>query len=290
MSGKVADRAAGRVAGKVALITGGGSGIGAATAQRLQEEGAKVVVVDINGASAERVARALRERGGEASHFVADVTDPDAVQGMIQHAVTIFGRLDILHNNATAAEVGAVTNLSLEGWTRTLAVNVTAPFLATKYALPVMIAQGGGAIVNTASISGTRGDYGMAAYNAGKAAVINFTRSAAIEYAGKNVRMNCVCPGAIDTPAIQALTGSGQPTPHMLVSGSAAGLPTLPPEAQTKLRERMAAAHPIGRLGLPREIANLVLFLASDEASFITGAAYIIDGGLTAHTGLPAMR
>ena len=277
----------GRVAGKVALITGGGSGIGAATAQRLQEEGARVVVVDINGASAERVAGELRERGGEASHFAADVTDPEAVQGMIRHAVKTFGRLDILHNNATAAEVGAVTNLSLEGWNRTLAVNVTAPFLATKYALPIMIDQGGGAIVNTASISGTRGDYGMAAYNAGKAAVINFTRSAAIEYASKNVRMNCVCPGAIDTPAIQALTGSGQPTPHMLVSGSAAGLPTLPPEAQAKLRERMAAAHPIGRLGLPREIANLVLFLASDEASFITGAAYIIDGGLTAHTGLP---
>ena len=157
----------GRVADKVALITGGGSGIGAATAQRLHEEGAKVMVVDINGTNAERVAAELRERGGEASHFVADVTDPDAVQGMIQHAVKTFGRLDILHNNATAAEVGSVANLSLEGWNRTLAVNVTAPFLATKYALPIMIGQGGGAIVNTASISGTRGDYGMAAYNAG---------------------------------------------------------------------------------------------------------------------------
>ncbi|MGB5097451.1 MAG: SDR family NAD(P)-dependent oxidoreductase [Porticoccaceae bacterium] len=280
---------AGRVAGKVALITGGGSGIGEATALRFQEEGAKVVVVDINGDGAKRVAAALRERGGEATHFVADVTDPEAVQGMIRHAVQTFGRLDILHNNATAAEVGSVINLSLEGWNRTLAVNVTAPFLATKYALPIMITQGGGAIVNTASISGTRGDYGMSAYNAGKAAVINFTRSAAIEYAAKGVRMNCVCPGAIDTPAIQALTGSGAATPHMSVAGNPAGLPKLSDETREKLRARMAGAHPIGRLGQPGEIANLVLFLASDEASFITGAAYIIDGGLTAHTGLPSM-
>ncbi len=279
----------GRVAGKVALITGGGSGIGEATAVRFQEEGAKLVVVDINGDGAARVAAALRAHGGEATSFSADVTDPEAVQAMIQHAVQTFGRLDILHNNATALEIGAVENLSLEGWNRTLAVNVTAPFLATKYALPVMIAQGGGAIVNTASVSGTRGDYGMSAYNASKAAVINFTRSAAIEYAAKGIRMNCVCPGAIDTPAIQALTGSGVETPHMSVAGSPAGLPTLSDETREKLRARMAGAHPIGRLGLPREIANLVLFLASDEASFITGAAYIIDGGLTAHTGLPGM-
>ena len=280
----------GRVAGKVALITGGGSGIGAATARRFCEEGARVVVVDIDGAKAEAVAAALCDSGAEASHCRADVTDPAAVQAMLAHALDRFGRLDILHNNATAAEIGSVADLSLEGWNRTLAVNVTAPFLATKYVLPVMIGQGGGAIVNTASISGTRGDYGMAAYNAGKAAVINFTRSAAIEYASKNVRMNCVCPGAIDTPAIRALTGSGAATPHMAVAGASAGLPQLPEEAQRKVRERMGGAHPIGRLGTPREIANLVLFLASDEASFITGAAYIIDGGLTAHTGLPAMR
>lgn len=279
-----------RLAGKVALITGGGSGIGEATAQRFGTEGARVLIVDINGTNAERVATALREQGGEASHLVADVTDPEAVQGMIQHAVKTFGRLDILHNNATAAEMGSVADLSLEGWNRTLAVNVTAPFLATKYAIPVMLDQGGGAIVNTASISGTRGDYGMAAYNAGKAAVINFTRSAAIEYASRNIRMNCVCPGAIDTPAIRALTGSGAETPHMAVAGGSVDLPKLPEEAQAKVRERMGTAHPVGRLGTPQEIANLVLFLASDEASFITGAAYIIDGGLTAHTGLPAMR
>lgn len=280
---------AGRIEGKVALITGGGSGIGEATAIRFSEEGAKVVVVDINAASAKRVADNINASGGQASAFTADVADEAATKAMIKHAVDTYGRLDILHNNATALEVGAVKDLTLEGWNKTLAVNVTAPFLATKHALPIMIAQGGGAIVNTASISGTGGDYGMSAYNAGKAAVINFTRSAAIENARFGVRMNCVCPGAIDTPAIQSMTGSGKgPLPHVSLAGKGE-LPKVSAEISRQIRERMMNAHPIGRLGLPIEIANTVLFLASDEASFITGAAYIVDGGLTAHTGLPAM-
>lgn len=279
----------GRVAGKVALITGGGSGIGEATALRLHEEGAKIVVVDINRESALKVAEVINAQGGSASAFAADVADEAATKAMIKHAVDTFGRLDILHNNATAVEVGAVKDLTLDGWNKTLAVNVTAPFLATKHVLPIMIAQGGGAIVNTASISGTGGDYGMSAYNAGKAAVINFTRSAAIENARFGVRMNCVCPGAIDTPAIQGLTGSGKATlPHVSVAGGGT-LPQVSAAASQQIRERMMNAHPIGRLGLPVEIANTVLFLASDEASFITGAAYIVDGGMTAHTGLPAM-
>jgi len=279
----------GRVAGKVALITGGGSGIGEATAQRMHEEGAKVVVVDINHENALKVAEGINSQGGEASAFVADVADEEATRAMIRHAVDTFGRLDILHNNATALEVGAVKDLTLEGWNKTLAVNVTAPFLATKHALPIMIDQGGGAIINTASISGTGGDYGMAAYNAGKAAVINFTRSAAIENARFGVRMNCVCPGAINTPAIQTLTGGNKgPLPHLSVAGREA-LPEVPDEVSQQMRQTMMNAHPIGRLGLPVEIANTVLFLASDEASFITGAAYIVDGGLTAHTGLPVM-
>jgi meso-butanediol dehydrogenase / (S,S)-butanediol dehydrogenase / diacetyl reductase len=279
---------AGRVEGKVALITGGGSGIGEATVGRFVEEGAKVIVVDINRENALKVAENVNASGGSASAFVADVADEEATKAMIKHAVDTFGRLDILHNNATALEIGAVKDLSLEGWNKTLAVNVTAPFLATKHALPIMIEQGGGAIVNTASISGTRGDYGMSAYNAGKAAVINFTRSAAIENARFGVRMNCVCPGAIDTPAMKGLTGgSPGPMPHVSVAGGE--LPKLSADISQQVRERMMNAHPIGRLGLPIEIANTVLFLASDEASFITGAAYIVDGGLTAHTGLPAM-
>ena len=280
---------AGRVEGKVALITGGGSGIGEATVQRFSEEGAKVIVVDINRESALKVAENINANGGSASAFTADVADEEATIAMIKHAVDTFGRLDILHNNATALEIGAVKDLTLEGWNKTLAVNVTAPFLATKHALPIMIEQGGGAIVNTASVSGIRGDYGMSAYNAGKAAVINFTRSAAIENARFGVRMNCVCPGAIDTPAMQSMTGAGKDTlSHVSLAGQGE-LPKLSAEVSQQVRERMMNAHPIGRLGLPVEIANTVLFLASDEASFITGAAYIVDGGLTAHTGLPAM-
>ena len=284
---------AGRLEGKVAIITGGGSGIGSATAQRFIEEGAKVVVADINAEGAARVADSLKAMGGEASAFTADVADEAATQAMLQHALSTYGRLDVLHNNATAMEAGAVQDISLEGWNKTLAVNVTAPFLATKYALPIMIEQGGGAIVNTASISGTGGDYGLSAYNAGKAAIINFTRSAAIENARFGVRINCVCPGMIDTPAIQNLIGSAtggkvDPAPHVSLAGQRE-LPKVSAEDSARIRETMAAAHPIARLGLPVEIANAVLFLASEEASFIIGAAIVVDGGLTAHTGLPPM-
>ncbi len=279
----------GRVEGKVALITGGASGIGEATVIRMHEEGAKVVVVDINREKALKVAEDINGRGGSASAFVADVADEESTIAMIKHAVDTFGRLDILHNNATFMEMGGVKDLTLEGWNKTLAVNVTAPFLATKHVLPIMIEQGGGAIVNTASVSGTRGDYGLAAYNAGKAAIINFTRSAAIENARFGVRMNCVCPGGIDTPAMKGLTGSSsEPIPHLSVAG-VGELPKMDAARSQQVREIMAKAHPLGRFGLPVEIANTVLFLASDEASFITGAAYIVDGGLTAHTGLPAM-
>ena len=144
---------AGRVEGKVALITGGGSGIGEATALRMHEEGAKIVVVDINRDNALKVAENINAKAsGSATAFVADVADEEATKAMIDHAVDTFGRLDILHNNATALEVGAVKDLSLEGWNKTLAVNVTAPFLATKYALPIMIDQGGGVKLMTAAL------------------------------------------------------------------------------------------------------------------------------------------
>ncbi len=281
---------AGRVAGKVALITGGGSGIGEATAKLFAREGAKVVVVDINGEGARRVAQAVEGGGGKASAFRADVADPKDAEAMIRHAVDTFGRLDVLHNNATALEVGRVADLTVEGWNRTLAVNLTATFLGTKFALPVMIRQGGGVIVNTASVSGLAGDYGLAAYNAAKAGVINFTRTTAIEYARYNIRANCVCPGAIATPPLLALLGQGEGKfPHLMAAPSATPARELSPEERQSLRQRMERAHPIGRLGRPEEIAHVVLFLASDEAAFITGAAYVVDGGLMAHTGIPPL-
>lgn len=281
---------AGRVEGKVALITGGGSGIGEATAKRFAQEGAKVVVVDINEEGAYRVAREIQASGGQSSVFRADVADPKDAEAMIKHAVDTFGRLDVLHNNATALEVGRVADLTVEGWNRTMAVNLTATFLGTKFALPVMIRQGGGVIINTASISGMGGDYGLAAYNAAKAGVINFTRTTAIEYARHNIRVNCVCPGAIATPPLLALIGQREGTfPHLMTAPASAPAREMTAEDRQRMRQSLENAHPIGRLGKPEEIANVVLFLASDEAAFVTGAAYVADGGLTAHTGIPPL-
>ena len=168
-------------------------------------------------------------------------------------------------NNAGLAEPAPLDEISLESWNRVIAVTLTSAFLGMKHCLPIMRAQGKGVIVNTASISGTAGNYGLSSYNAAKAGVINLTRSAAIENARHNIRVNCVCPGFIDTRATQIL---GK-------------------DRADELRRVYAEAHPIGRVGEADEIASTVLFLASDEASFITGAAIVADGGLTAHTGLP---
>jgi meso-butanediol dehydrogenase / (S,S)-butanediol dehydrogenase / diacetyl reductase len=214
---------AGRFDGQVAIVTAGGSGIGAASARRFADEGAVVVVADLSGTRADAVASSIGQGGGRAVSLKMDASDPDAVERTVRLA------------------------------------------LGMKYCLPVMRARGKGVIVNTASISGTGGDYGLSSYNAAKAGVINLTRSAAIENARHNIRINCVCPGFIDTRAAQILGA----------------------ERADEVRRIHAAAHPIGRVGQPGEIASTVLFLASEEASFITGAAIVADGGVTAHTGLP---
>jgi meso-butanediol dehydrogenase/(S,S)-butanediol dehydrogenase/diacetyl reductase len=171
-------------------------------------------------------------------------------------------------NNAGLAEVAPLEEIALESWNRVLAVTLTSAFLGMKYCLPVMRRQGGGAIVNTASISGTAGDYGLSSYNAAKAGVINLTRSAAIENARHGIRINCVCPGTIDTRAPVLLGG----------------------ERADEVRRAQAGVTPLGRMGRAEEIAATILFLASDAASFVTGAALVADGGLIAHTGLPPFR
>lgn len=279
-----------RFVGKVVLVTGGGSGIGEATLTAFAAEGAKVIVVDIHEANAHRVAQAIREKGGHASAFPADVADPKDAEAMITYAVDTFGRLDILHNNATALEIGRVADLTIEGWNRTIAVNLTATFLGTKFALPVMITQGGGAIVNTASVSGLSGDYGLSAYNAAKAAVINFTRTTAIEYARYHIRVNCVCPAVIATPPLLAMFGEREANlAHLMVAPSNTPPRQLTAEERRQHKQRIEHAHPVGRLGKPEEVARVVLFLASDEAPFVTGSAYLVDGGLTAHTGMPPL-
>ena len=255
----------GRFTGQVAIVTAGGSGIGAATARRFAEEGAAVVIADLSGTRAEAVASNITTSGGRAAAIKMDASDPGAVRRTLQLAVDSFGRLDVMVNNAGLAEPAPLDEITLESWNRVITVTLTSVFLDMKHCLPIMRARGKGVIVNTASVSGTRGDYGLSSYNAAKAGVINLTRSAALENARHHIRINCVCPGAIDTRGIQILGG----------------------DRADDLRRQHAAAHPIGRVGEAGEIASTVLFLASDEASFITGAAIVVDGGLTAHTGLP---
>jgi meso-butanediol dehydrogenase/(S,S)-butanediol dehydrogenase/diacetyl reductase len=259
---------AGALDGKVAVLTAGGAGIGAATGERFAREGAAVVIADLSGRRAEATAAGIAAIGGRARWIKMDAADPDGVQAAIRLAVDTFGRLDVMVNNAGMAEVALLEEIALESWNRVIAVTLTSAFLGIKYALPLMRRQGGGAIVNTASVSGAAGDYGLSSYNAAKAGVINLTRSAALENARYNIRVNCVCPGAINTRAAELLGG----------------------ERAEEIRRRQAAAHPVGRMGEAEEIANAMLFLASDQSSFMTGAAIVVDGGLLAHTGLPPFR
>jgi meso-butanediol dehydrogenase / (S,S)-butanediol dehydrogenase / diacetyl reductase len=258
---------AGKLEEKVAIVTAGGSGIGAATVRRFAHEGAAVVIADLSGSRAEQIRSEVAATGGRAAVIKMDVADPQAVEATIKLALDSFGRLDVLFNNAGMAEVSLIHETTLESWERVMAVTLTGTFLGLKYAIPIMRHQGGGAIINTASISGIHGDYGMASYNAAKAGVINLTRTAALENAKHGIRVNCVCPGAINTRVAQIL-GKGH---------------------AEEWRRVMGSAHPIGRMGEPEEIANTVTFLASDEASFITGASFVADGGITAGSGLPRM-
>ena len=245
-----------RLSGKVAIITGAGSGIGAATARRFVLEGAKVVVVDITGAE-EKIAGEL---GEHAVAVHADVANSSDVRSMIDAAVSRFDRLDILVNNAgIEGEQAPTADCTEENFDRVVAVNLRGVFLGMKYGIPAMIASGGGSIINTASVAGLVGFAGIPAYCASKGGVIQLSKTAALEYAGQKIRVNAVCPGVIWTPMIDRLTG-----------GTEEG------------RAAIVALEPVGRMGSAEEIADLILYLASDESAFVTGAAIPIDGGFVA--------
>jgi len=247
-----------RLKDKVATITGGGSGIGRATCLLFAREGAKVVVADYVAEGGNETARQISAAGGQAVFVQADVSKSADVQNLIGAAVRNYGRVDILFNNAGIEGPSAkLANLKEEDWDRVIAIDLTSVYLGMKYVIPEMIKQGGGVILSTASVAGLVGFQGSGAYAAAKAGVINLTRLAALEYADKNIRVNCICPGVIETPMVERVMG-GRP------------------------RERVVRSEPIGRLGRPEDIANAALFLASDESSFATGAPFIIDGGYVA--------
>lgn len=247
-----------RFENKVALVTGAASGIGAATARLLAREGAAVVLADISDEGGRSLAADI---GPSAMAVKCDVASAGEVEALIQAAVTRHGRIDILFNNAGIGSFGTSVEVQPADWERIIAVDLHSVYYACHFAIPHM--PRGSAIVNTASISGMGGDYRFAAYNAAKGAVINYTRALAIDHARDGIRVNALCPGLVDTPIT-------------------AGVQQLP-----GLREDWESRIPLGRAAQPEEMANVVAFLASDAASYMTGSIIVADGGTTAHTGQP---
>jgi NAD(P)-dependent dehydrogenase (short-subunit alcohol dehydrogenase family) len=246
-------------AGKVAFVTGAGSGIGRATAVAFAAAGAAVVVADVSEQGNRETGRLIEDQGGRVLAVRCDVTSGHDVKMALDHAVSAFGRLDIAFNNAGVEQpVGPAAEVSEEEWDRIVDINLRGVFLCMKNQIPLMLEQGGGAIVNTSSGAGVTAVKGQAAYTAAKHGVVGLTKAAALDYASANLRINAVCPGIIDTAMMQRFRGD-----------SARG------------RERVIGQEPVGRMGTPEEIASAVLWLCSDAAAFVVGHALVIDGGQT---------
>jgi NAD(P)-dependent dehydrogenase (short-subunit alcohol dehydrogenase family) len=245
---------------RVALVTGGSTGIGKATALAFAETGAKVAVVDIVEDEGKKTRDAIKEKGGQAIFIKTDVSKPDQVKNMVDEVVDTFGGLHCAFNNAgIEGEQATTADCTVENWDRVIAINLSGVWYCMKYEIPHMLKAGGGSIVNMASVAGRVGFANIPAYTASKHGVNGLTKTAALEYATQNIRVNAVCPGIIDTAMIDRFTGGGE-----------------------EGKEQMEAMEPIGRMGRPEEVADAVIWLCSDKASFVTGHPLAVDGGFVA--------
>ncbi len=255
--------ASGLLDGRKAIVTGGGSGIGRAAALSFAAEGARVCVADLNAEAAESVAKEIATAGGDAFASTTDVTSQAANQAMVDDARERFGGLDTAYLNAGIAVASSILEGDLEAWNSVIAVNLSGVYLGMQSVAPALIESGGGSIVVTASVAGLRGGIGMTSYYASKHGVVGLVKAAAAELAPHGIRVNAVCPGVIDTPLLGPVHGVKEITQGILAKG-----------------------HLLGRVGEAPEVAALATFLASDRASFMTGAAYPVDGGMTASLGM----
>jgi NAD(P)-dependent dehydrogenase (short-subunit alcohol dehydrogenase family) len=251
-----------KLSGRVAIITGGTTGIGKATALLFMREGAKVVIAGRDAEKGKAALDELLKESTEAIYIKADVSKSLDVKRLVDRTVETYGKINILFNNAAINPVGSATETSEELWNKVIAINLTGVFLCSKYVIPYMLESGGGSIVNTGSINSFMATKNEVAYHSSKGGVLMLTRATALDYANRNIRVNCICPGAIDTPLLETILNEF-PNPE-------------------EIRAEMIKRHPVNRVGLPEEVANLALFLASDDSSFVTGTAIPVDGGMLA--------
>jgi NAD(P)-dependent dehydrogenase (short-subunit alcohol dehydrogenase family) len=242
---------------KTVIITGAASGIGKSTAQLFAKEGANVVVSDINEADGNQVVKEIIEKGGKAAFFKTDVSKPEEMKALVDFTLKTYGQLDVAVNNAgVGGEINPVGDMSIEGWNNIIAINLNSLFYGMKYQIQAMLKNGSGSIVNISSILGAVGFAGSAGYTAAKHGVVGLTQTAALEYSAQKIRVNAVGPGFIETPLLDAL--------------------------DAEMKKQLVALHPIGRLGKSEEVAEIIFWLASDKASFVTGSYYPVDGGYLA--------
>lgn len=260
----------GRLAGRVALVTGAGSGFGRSTALRLAAAGAAVACVDLNEAAAAETADQITAASGRAIALSADVSSAADCRAMVENTAREFGEIDVLFANAGVPSVGTAAELDESDWDRVIGVNLKGVWLSAKHVLPGMVRRGRGSIINTASVAGLVGVRNQVAYAAAKGGVIAMTRQMAADFSPYGVRVNAICPSTVITPLVQRS-----------YEARFASAPN-PQEAVREAQRQMLLKHPIGRFGTPEDIADLVLFLASDESRWITGTAITIDGGYTA--------